>query len=611
MASNSSAPAEPQEAKDMEDRPLQVVQLDIKNKCVTLNEDGIGRIEKNLLASKAQRVAIVSIMGAFRTGKSFFLDLMLRYLRYQEETGNHEADENAGLKPPRETDKDVYDIPAWLLHKGDVLTEGTSDEDETGFRWRGGMDKCTEGIWIWSRPFVRVIGGKRVAILLMDTQGAWDAKMTKEQSATIFGLTALLSSKQIYNISRQIQEDKVENLSFFMHFAQACLHKGAAAKAGESADAEDLAACPKCFQCLDFLVRDWSNFEDEWSVDECLQQMKEHLDTHLNPEQVVEKDTVEALNGMFETIGTWLLPHPGLAIENKKWTGAVKDISPDFLRFADMYLPQIFNKGLTPKAILGQVMTPKTFAPVFRSFTAAFKDAAPQTMSFTQAMAQSTSLLAKEQAMRNYNIKMKQLLKSNTKGLDESELKSKHTSIMSGIMDEYCQAMIFGSDEEISAAKKDVTDQLQTLLERYMEDNKRLLERSLVSLAGLLVIAVVLFVLDRVSDYTCDWWLDVCVQGSKLMMLGYLASFGWIGWNTYVLYKERGQIATVGACSELWKESLKLACEYGEVVKNLDVEKMKVMAADIKNTIGERVEDAKAMQRSQSAPASTEDKKAK
>ncbi len=40
--------------------------------------------------------------------------------------------------------------------------------------------------------------------------------MTKEQSATVFGLTAVLSSTQIYNISKQIQEDKVENLRHFM-----------------------------------------------------------------------------------------------------------------------------------------------------------------------------------------------------------------------------------------------------------------------------------------------------------------------------------------------------------------------------------------------------------
>ena len=47
--------------------------------------------------------------------------------------------------------------------------------------------------------------------MLMDTQGAWDARMSKErlcfglqsrceeQSATIFGLTTLLASRLIYN----------------------------------------------------------------------------------------------------------------------------------------------------------------------------------------------------------------------------------------------------------------------------------------------------------------------------------------------------------------------------------------------------------------------------
>eukprot|EP00971_Amphidinium_carterae_P162750 3226795-Amphidinium_carterae.1 len=42
----------------------------------------------------------------------------------------------------------------------------------------------------------------------MDTQGAWDDSMTKDQSATIFGLTALLSSKLIYNIQNRMRGHK-------------------------------------------------------------------------------------------------------------------------------------------------------------------------------------------------------------------------------------------------------------------------------------------------------------------------------------------------------------------------------------------------------------------
>ena len=45
------------------------------------------------------------------------------------------------------------------------------------------------------------------AFRISDTLGKWPHP-DEEQSATIFGLTAVLSSKQIYNINMQIQEDK-------------------------------------------------------------------------------------------------------------------------------------------------------------------------------------------------------------------------------------------------------------------------------------------------------------------------------------------------------------------------------------------------------------------
>ena len=58
---------------------------------------------------------------------------------------------------------------------------------------------------------------------MMDTQGAWDRRMTKEQSATIFGLTAIFSSKLIYNLQSRIQEDHIDNLDYFTTFATTVL----------------------------------------------------------------------------------------------------------------------------------------------------------------------------------------------------------------------------------------------------------------------------------------------------------------------------------------------------------------------------------------------------
>lgn len=113
--------------------------------------------------------------------------------------------------------------PDWLLHGGDGLRiqEGShTDDKENAFAWRSGATKCTEGIWLWNAPFVFTDSqGRKIGVLLMDTQGAWDDTMTKSQSSTIFGLTAFLSAKLVYNIQNRIEEDKLENLDYFTTFA--------------------------------------------------------------------------------------------------------------------------------------------------------------------------------------------------------------------------------------------------------------------------------------------------------------------------------------------------------------------------------------------------------
>lgn len=68
------------------------------------------------------------------------------------------------------------------------------------------------GIWIWSQPFLRRLpgSGKTVAVLLVDTQGTFDNKTTMKENATIFALNALISSFQVYNISKLLGEDKLQ-----------------------------------------------------------------------------------------------------------------------------------------------------------------------------------------------------------------------------------------------------------------------------------------------------------------------------------------------------------------------------------------------------------------
>lgn len=82
----------------------------------------------------------------------------------------------------------------------------------------------------------------------MDTQGTFDHTSTVMECASIFAMSTLISSVQIFNLSQQIQEDDLNNLRLFTEYAQL------AKKTGNNAP----------FQRLLFLIRDWAN-SDEYS----------------------------------------------------------------------------------------------------------------------------------------------------------------------------------------------------------------------------------------------------------------------------------------------------------------------------------------------------------
>ncbi|CAK9040794.1 unnamed protein product [Durusdinium trenchii] len=551
-------------------RPLQLIQLNMEERKVEVNEDALGRLEKRLRELGATAVAVVSVMGAFRTGKSFLLDLFLRFLRWEADHPS-EAAEAAQAEAPARGGDEEFPLPSWITAAGAAL-EGASDDSE-GFRFKGGMDACTEGIWIWSEPFMRKIEDREVAVLLMDTQGAWDSNMTKEQSATIFGLTAVLSSKQIYNINMQIQEDKVENLAYFMRFAQAALNKAAAEmeRQGQGPSRDDI---DRPFQSLDFLVRDWRHFRDDWTVEQCKDQMQQHLSRHVNPQKMVENSTAEALHAMFKRLNCFCLPHPGLIIEKDTWSGNVSDINKDFIRFMDLYVRDVFSTGLSTKKILGSELSTMSFPLVLRDFVSAFHEAAPAAMSFTQAMTNCTVLLAKEQAMKSFTKKMDEEAQRHPRGIKPEEFEELSRSITQQLEDDFKSVTIFGSDETRKDTWKEILENLKSLHGRYAEENSRRLEKVLVSFASWCLLGLALFILDRLSDWVCDWWSTTCAEASKVAMMGYSVIAVYVGFHAYLAYHDQGRLAVVMAGGELWKEMVRLMGVYGQLIQEMNFKEL-------------------------------------
>ncbi|KAK8780520.1 hypothetical protein V5799_018138 [Amblyomma americanum] len=135
---------------------------------------------------KNKPVVVISVAGAFRKGKSFLLNLFRRHLRNQCRTD-------------------------WM---------NESDAALDGFSWRGGSERETTGMLLWSEVFlVTTPEGQELAVVLMDTQGTFDRKSTMKESARIISLSTMLSSVFIYNLSQNIVEDDVQHLQLFCDYA--------------------------------------------------------------------------------------------------------------------------------------------------------------------------------------------------------------------------------------------------------------------------------------------------------------------------------------------------------------------------------------------------------
>lgn len=179
------------------------------------------------------------------------------------------------------------------IHTGDCLDEGNVNEtgteenekeDPHGFAWRGGQERQTTGIWMWSEPFIwrSAGGGEPFAVLLMDTQGMFDNKTTMDVTVQVFGLSTLVSSYQIYNVDKRIQEDNLQHLACFSEYGRMALDGAEGEDASATASTEIVGESegetkPKAveksdskknfkekpFQRLEFLVRDWQNFDKD------------------------------------------------------------------------------------------------------------------------------------------------------------------------------------------------------------------------------------------------------------------------------------------------------------------------------------------------------------
>ncbi|KAG7378634.1 Alkyltransferase-like protein 1 [Phytophthora pseudosyringae] len=492
---------------------------------VSINEEGTNfALDEEALRTifhqvpEDMKVAIFSVVGAFRTGKSFVLDLFLRYLRH--------ASHGRMLKPDGAQDESTEVWKAWVMEgvagSGEGKLEGNSNVEQThgekGFSWRAGRKRNTTGIWMWETPFVRKSqSGEDIAVFLIDTQGMFDSETSQMLTASIFGLSTLLSSYQIYNVDKRVQEDNLQHLALFTEYGrmalfgdgkssssvndkQQALQRAASVsvsgrsldksastvsekgeeKKEENEDKDDgeddgVPRRPRPFQRLDFLVRDWQDFSRNQSLADKREDMEQYMVELLaSRKQKDLADTREQISSCFEKVACFLLPHPGHAVTEREYDGSVEAIDSRFLELLTAYLDDLFDPAnLFPKKIHGVTVTSRELFTYIKTYAGLFREASifPEAKTLLEATAEANNVNQRDKALIKYKREMELIAGSRCQYVPVQELDAHHKACLEGAMDVFDDGARMGRRSEIVRYRQEVADQIEKERHRYLEIN--------------------------------------------------------------------------------------------------------------------------------------------
>ncbi|KAM7543076.1 hypothetical protein Aperf_G00000007015 [Anoplocephala perfoliata] len=409
--------------------PVQVVTTTAggdKEHSIELVEDAISRIllDKRV---KDKKVVVVSVVGTFRKGKSFLLDFFLRYM-YSKDKSN------------------------WL---------GGPNEPLTGFHWRGGADRDTTGIYMWSEPFLVTLPSKEeVAVIFLDTQGSFDCRADMKQSATIFALSTMLSSKEIFNIKDNLQEDYLQHLQFFTEYGRIALEAG-------------YAQTP--FQHLEFLVRDWAfAYENPYGREGGMELLNKRLEVggDMPKENILLRRHIKSC---FADLQCYLMPHPGLTVASSPtFNGRLVDIDSNFVQQLRNYVPSVLSPAsLTVKTINGQPVTCGELVEFFRAYMKIFQsDELPQPVSMYAATAEVNNLNACNRSRSLYVKSMNEVCGPHKPFVANRVIEEAHQRCQEKALKEFRKSPKMGGDDLAEGYEKKLVQEIDELYSNYKMSNQ-------------------------------------------------------------------------------------------------------------------------------------------
>lgn len=512
---------------------LQILAVDADTNKLRVVDKNLKELHSRLEATGANALSVVSLAGSYRSGKSFLLTLMARYLESRRKNG-------AG------SDNDT----SWA-HGANV----------DAFAWRPGVDRHTTGIWA-AGPYIEQRDDRRVGILVVDSQGMWDGETDLNLLTSIFGLSSILSSVQIYNLAGGVVSmDKLDQVNAFTNFARSAI-----TKCRRQQQQRGKQVNVPTFQSLHLLVRDYVGYEgDACDMQICTKQNRDFLKAQKKLPQFSKfYGDLESIYGLVDVM---LLPPPGQDVcFSTNFSGEVSAIAPAFLKNATRYFDRLFGPALTLKALNGSALTPLAFVELTRTFAELFASSSrPSAIGFAKSLETSVLLCAREASLSSYRSGMIERIDNagaSSLSSDESAFLAADREARSNALSAFDRQATFGDAATIASER----ERLLASLELAMKDMRLLAaDRARCSFndwAQYVLLVIIAFIIDKTTDVTCDWWSSSCVSLSTALFKVYSAAFLIIIAVLSLSVYRYGGFSTAQACLALGERMAVVAREW-------------------------------------------------
>lgn len=411
-------------------------------------------------------VAVIIINGALRTGKSFFSNFIIRYLKNLDNT-----------------DADVQD----------------NDNLKDYFTSRRGADIQTLGVWALDEIFVH----NGMAIVLMDTQGIFDQELNQAMTIALISLSTIVSSYQIYNLDKRIQEDHLCNMAYFSAYS----------------DLVSNTNNTKLGQTLCLLVRDWQNFENNFDLERCESEAEKYKKDFLYDIGTMDKvkiDTRKKIYDTYDDVVVRLCPHPGHLVTEGKFSGKLSEVRDDFKIHVDHIISQMLSE-LKPKRLSSsQLLSCSELPRYMREYVTLYenvRDSLPEAMTILETTEKICQENARTKTVQFYKDKMMTRMKARS--MTKEDVEAWHKSCVRDAQRYFNKMYIMGKDEDIKKIRVSIMNDIDAEFIQFVMMAK---EKNI-----FLVMINSVFDILKQLDINIDLLSDIFLKNSFfLLCIGYM-----------------------------------------------------------------------------------------